>query len=60
MGNEIKNTRGKASLALVIVAILYAIWPLDFMPGVPVDDFVLGVIALVGTFMSNSRISEGQ
>ena len=60
MGNEIKNPRGKASLALVIVAILYAIWPLDFMPGVPVDDFVLGVIALVGTFMSNSRISEGQ
>ena len=60
MGNEIKNARGKASLALVIVAILYAIWPLDFMPGVPVDDFVLGVIALVGTFMSNSRIGEGQ
>ena len=60
MENGMKSARSRVSLMLVIVAVVYAIWPLDLMPYMPLDDFLLGALALVGACVSNMHIGERQ
>ncbi len=43
-----------------VLAILYVIWPLDLMAGMPFDDFIVSALALVAAYMNNARIEGGK
>ena len=41
---------------LLLVALIYLIWPLDLMPGVPVDDIVVIVLSVLAQ-MERDRLT---
>ncbi len=41
---------------LLLVALIYLIWPLDLMPGVPVDDIVVIVLSVLAQ-MDRDRLN---
>ena len=40
MGNRVVSD-WRALVGFVLLAVLYVVWPLDLMPGMPIDDLVV-------------------
>lgn len=51
---------GKVKNLLIILAVLiYVISPVDLLPGIPVDDIIVGLLGLVSV-LRNNRLNQGR
>ena len=52
-GKGIKSMGKKLKVILLIVLVVYWIWPLDFIPGNPIDDLI---VTIAYAFVSRNRL----
>ena len=55
------NTLFKRLISLIIfllVSLGYIVWPFDLMPGIPVDDVIVAIIATVIEIINQRKITQ--